>query len=155
LKNIGRDLEAKETLVDVAYKSIEEWKKKKNDFETLKFAIKYETLKKRSKAKGKMPKNIGNQRDVDKFQDIRSERGSILLVDEHGKTLGFRCSIPLELVEHLETTAAILVMQTSRLETSPRGHSSWPVSFTGSAHELESGSGGESQSSSRSGKIMF
>jgi hypothetical protein len=119
LKNIGRDLEPKETLVDVAYKSIEEWEKKKNDFETLKFAIKYETLKKRSKAKGKMPKNIGNQRDVDKFQDIRSERGPILLVDGHGKPLGFRCSIPLELVEQLETTAAILPAR--KVEESKRG----------------------------------
>jgi hypothetical protein len=30
-----------------------------------------------------------------------------------------------------------LVMETSRLETSPRGHSSRIVSFTGSAPELE------------------
>jgi hypothetical protein len=86
LKNIGRDLEPKETLVDVAYKSIqEEWEKKKNDFKTIKFAIKYETLKARAKAKGKMPENIGNQRDVDKFKDIRSEQRPILLVDGHGK----------------------------------------------------------------------
>jgi hypothetical protein len=120
LENIGRDLAPKETLVDVAYKSIEEWEnKKKNDFETIKFTIKYETLKDRSKVKGKMPANIGNQRIVDKFQDIRSERGPILLVDGHSKPLGFRCSIPLELVEQLESTAAILPAR--EVEESTRG----------------------------------
>jgi hypothetical protein len=119
LKNIGRDLEPKETLVDVAYKSIEEWENKKNEFETIKFTIKYETLKDRSKVKGKMPENIGKQGVVDKFQDIRSERGPILLVDGHGKPLGFRCSIPLELVEQLESTAAILPPR--EVEESTRG----------------------------------
>jgi hypothetical protein len=51
--------------------------------------------------------------------------------------------------------SARVVMQTTRLETSPKGDSSQIVSFTGSARGREPGSSGSSQSSSWWREIIF
>jgi hypothetical protein len=107
LENIGRSLQPGETLKDVAYKAILEWNTRKDTFQKIHFKIKYETLKDRSNSMGRMPDNIGNDSEVFNYF-IPSEQGPTLILDGHGKQLGFRCSIPLDLVEGLEDTAPVL-----------------------------------------------
>jgi hypothetical protein len=74
LENIGRSLQPEETLLDVAYEATEERKTRKAIFHKIHFKIKYETLQDRSKNKGKMPDNIGNDWDVQKFNSFAASR---------------------------------------------------------------------------------
>ncbi|KAA8910593.1 hypothetical protein FN846DRAFT_1020028 [Sphaerosporella brunnea] len=107
LNNIGRALLPGETLLDVAYAKIKQWRELETGFTTIKYPITFARLKERTKRTGHPSKDFPNANPV-KFKFLPSSLGTVVLLDGHKKKLGFRCVIPKELIAQLEETEHIL-----------------------------------------------
>ncbi|KAA8901424.1 hypothetical protein FN846DRAFT_891826 [Sphaerosporella brunnea] len=108
LANNGRPLQQGETLLDVAYASIDNWRKLQTGFTVFNYQITLQRLKERTSSKGHLPKGFPDVKNPDKYKFIPSSIGTVVLLDGHQKQLGFRCAIPEELIAQLEETQAML-----------------------------------------------
>jgi hypothetical protein len=106
--NLGRKLEDGETLHDAVSKILSEWNQRQATLETRRASISVSKLKQKSRRKGILPPDVGNEKALKRFTLIPSSERPVEVLDCRKNLIAFRCSVPIDLIANLEQTEALL-----------------------------------------------
>jgi hypothetical protein len=107
-RDLGRKLEDRETLHDAVSKILSEWDQRQATFQSIRASISISNLKAKTKRKGILPPDVGNEKALNRFTLIPSSERPVEVLDCRGNLIAFRCSVPIDLIANLERTEAML-----------------------------------------------